>query len=160
MGIRAWLMMRVGRTAVVLSAVGMAGCGDGRLPVYPVSGTVTLDGKPLAKAEIWLVPKGETALKAEPVIRPYAVADSDGNFAPSTYLTSDGAPAGEYGVMVHWAGAPVSSDNQDEQPEHAANGKGERPLRFPRRYMNPTNSGLTVTIREEPNRLALDLKSK
>lgn len=35
----------------------LCGCSDDRpLPTRPVSGKVVLDGKPLAGAEIWLVP--------------------------------------------------------------------------------------------------------
>jgi hypothetical protein len=41
----------------------VAGCGgDGRLATAPVTGNITFDGKPLANAEIWLVPKSCTAL--------------------------------------------------------------------------------------------------
>jgi hypothetical protein len=140
-------------------AVIAAGCGgDGRLPTHPVRGTVTFDGKPLPRAEVWLVPKDEAALKAEIMIRPAGVTDADGAFTTTTYLTGDGAPAGEYAAIVHWTPARGATDNADEPADAPA--KGPRRPAFPSKYRSPTTSGLTATVAPGPNQIALDLKAK
>ncbi len=85
----------------LLASGSFIGCGDsGRVPVYPVRGKVTLDGKPAVGAYIkfiavnpnektkWMIPKG--------------IVDSAGNYRLDTYVTGDGAPEGEYGVTINW----------------------------------------------------------
>ncbi len=43
---------RIGSLVAVVAAVAFAGCGGGSVSTVPVSGTVTLDGKPLAGATV------------------------------------------------------------------------------------------------------------
>jgi hypothetical protein len=149
--------------AATLLALAAAGCGDGSpkpLPTHPVGGKVTLDGRPLAGAEIWLVPTSEGVRDAAITIRPYARSGPDGAFAVTSYLENDGAPAGEYAVMVVPAGRPARADDEDpEQPRPGGKG-GPRPPPFPAKYKSPKLSGLTATVRAGPNQIDLDLKSK
>ena len=153
-------MTRRPTPAVALALVVLAGCGgDGRLPTYPVRGTVTFDGKPLPRAEVWLVPKDEAALKAEIMVRPYGVTEADGSFVASTYLTGDGAPAGEYAAIVHWSPTRGATDNADDAAAEAGS-KGPRRPPFPAKYRTPATSGLTATVGPGPNQIALDLKAK
>jgi hypothetical protein len=87
------------RRVVLLAAVAVlvAGCGSGRVPVYPVTGRVTVEGKPAAG---WIV-----ALHLEPAPTgkyphplPRARVGEDGRFQFHTYESSDGAPAGIYKI--------------------------------------------------------------
>ncbi len=79
-------------TFVVL-ALAVGGCG-GEVAgpvIYPVSGKVYVDGKPAPKARISFHAVGRTGRSPEP----YAIANDDGTFRPTTLLPEDGAPAGD-----------------------------------------------------------------
>lgn len=84
--------------AVVLACVGCGPSDDRvKIPTVPVSGKLSVDGKPFGPAKILLTP-----VPAEG--RPMVSADvaEDGSYALSTYSRADedpdGAPPGEYTV--------------------------------------------------------------
>lgn len=84
----------VGLLALVLSAVG---CGDGGPPLAPVSGTATVNGKPLAVGSVSFRPdaaKGNTSPH-----HPTGSIRADGRFELFT-LGKPGAPPGHYKVLV------------------------------------------------------------
>ena len=157
-----------GGCVVLVSAVVLAaGCGrdDGRLPTQPVSGKVTLDGKALPGAEIWLVPADSNAQvkNAKMTVRPAAKSNADGTFAVTSYLAADGAPLGEYAVMVVLEGAQAATEEEGENDtpaEKRPKGKGRRASPLPPKYSNPATSGLSFTVKDGPNTLDLDLKSR
>ena len=61
------------------------GCsGTRRPPTYPVTGTVIMQGKPVAGAAITFVPTGEGEAAS-------AITDSAGKYALSTWAAGDGA---------------------------------------------------------------------
>ena len=156
--------VHLGGVAVLLGLCALPGCGEnGRLPTRPVKGKVTLDGKPLANAEIWLVPTTEEVKNARITIRPYAKSAPDGTFTVSSYLVDDGAPAGDYAVMVVAAGgqADTEEDRQTDTPSQkkTERGKNKRLSPFPGKYKSPATSGLSFTVQNGPNELNLDLKS-
>src|SRR3954452_23234255 len=71
------------------------GCSNSsRPPRYPVTGTVTYQGKPLAGAVITFVPTGADGEAAS------AFSDADGKYALTTWEAGDGARPGEYRVKV------------------------------------------------------------
>src|SRR5436305_15239140 len=74
--------------------------GGKTVPRVPVSGMVTLDGKPLSKAIVSFVPKGET-----PGDGGIATTDASGQFEVTSRDTkSRGCPVGTYTVMISkWA---------------------------------------------------------
>jgi hypothetical protein len=82
--------------------VGLAGCGSSqngdRLPVFPASGKLVYDGRPLDGAFVVLHPKGAANGRAAP--RPHAQASADGSFTLTSYESNDGAPAGDYTMTV------------------------------------------------------------
>ncbi len=147
-----------------VTTVALSGCHDDRtLPTCPVSGKVALDGKPLAGAEIWLVPTdaNETVKNAKMTIRPYAKSKADGTFTLTSYFVDDGAPVGEYAVMVVLEGAQANTEEERENDAPAEKGgRPRRGSRLPAKYTSPTTSGLTFTVKDGPNQLDLDLKSK
>ena len=74
--------------------LGVVGCGSGKLPTYPVTGTVTFaDGKPVAFGQIELY-NAEHDLTARGKIQP------DGTFELGTFADRDGAVAGQHQAIV------------------------------------------------------------
>jgi hypothetical protein len=77
-------------------AILAAGCSGSKLPpLVPVTGTVTVNGQPVAGAQVLLWPQWAGA----PPMQCYATTDSSGNFK---ILTDgrEGAPVGNYKVTV------------------------------------------------------------
>src|SRR5262245_25115697 len=97
-------------SALVTLTVFLSSCGrKDRLGVYPVKGKILVDGKPAEGACISLFPKnaperdefGKDASGNLPYF-PSGRADEKGEFALSTLVSGDGAPAGEYAVNITW----------------------------------------------------------
>jgi hypothetical protein len=79
-----------------------AGCGKPpadapSVPIHPVSGIVTLDGKPIEGARLALI-----SLQGQQPgdITPNGISDAEGKFQISTYSVADGAPDGAYAITV------------------------------------------------------------
>ena len=89
-------------------------------------------------------------------LRPAAETGLDGKFKLTTFETYDGAPAGQYNVMVRWGPRPQSAAGE-ARPE-----RGKRPPdRLRGRYMNPQTSGLTATVEEQATEVpAFELQSR
>jgi hypothetical protein len=124
--------------ALAIGAALLASCArNQRKPVFPVRGQVLIDGKPAAGATVFFYP-----VEADPeAVAPYGVVDAHGSFTLTTYLTFDGAPAGEYVVTVRCPGPPQRP--QDEQG----------PDRLKGRYQEPKTSTLRATVEKKPNDL-------
>jgi len=126
-------------TTLAALVVVLAGCGKkGWLETYPVKGTVLVGGKPAAGAEITLYPKEVTGDRP---YTPNGKTNDSGEFALSTFLEGDGAPAGEYDVTVVW---PVRHNPISTRWE------GDK---FGGRYADKAKSGLRVTIEKQPQQL-------
>jgi tetratricopeptide (TPR) repeat protein len=118
--------------------------------VYPATGSLMLEGKPLAKATLVLFPLNP---EAEDHPRPKAESGPDGTFKLETYEKGDGAPAGEYAVQVVQMAPPTAKEIKEERVVY-------RNL-LPARYANPQTSALRVRITSGENKLpALELKKK
>lgn len=144
-----WMPLVLGLMAVA----GIAGCGESpkdlpTVPIHPVKGTVTLDGKPIAGARVSL----QLLQGSKPGdINPNAVTDEAGGFQMSTYAPLDGAPEGAYAVMVSW---PVVINASGSDPEFGKE-------RLPARYQVPEKSGLVLTVSEDlQDAVMLELSSK
>jgi len=132
------------RAAILLTALALAGCGSG---LVPVEGTVLLDGQPLADAQVLFLPKSGG--------RPAAgKTDAQGKFKLMTDRPDDGAQPGEYevGVLALKISYVPSADGgqQAEQEQWLA----------PQRYSKPGESGLTARISTAERTPKLELKSK
>jgi hypothetical protein len=121
--------------AALVSAVGCSSTDDGRMEVYPVTGTVQVGGKPAEGAEV--VFYGATPeLQGPGTVAPRGVADANGVFHLQSYAPDDGAPAGKFNVTVVWP-EPVPPDaGEMYRPKDRLNGK----------YAKPEGSGLTVEV--------------
>lgn len=131
---------------VLAMAVFLTGCGDksDRLTVYAVKGTITYDKKSPEGAMIVFHPLNGDAAGSS--LRPSAVVQKDGSFAPTTYNHGDGLPAGEYALTVLWPRAPGKGEVEGE-----AGGGGEN--RLPAKYGKPETSGLKVVVDKQTNEL-------
>jgi len=102
--------------------------------LVPVSGTVTIDGKPLAVGQVMISPKGSRAS--------VGALDEQGRFQLTCYKEGDGIVAGTYSAAVT-----------------AVDQVGERELHWyaPKEYASELTSGLTVTIEGPTDDLEIEL---
>src|SRR5439155_239758 len=133
-------------TALLVLAALCASCeGNRRKPVFPARGQILFDGKPAAGATVFFQP-----VVTEPDgIAPYAVTDASGAFRLTTYLTYDGAPAGEYVVTVRYPGPPRRGSDEDQGPD-----------RLVGRYADVATSPLRATIEKKPNEFTFEVSGK
>lgn len=77
----------------------LIGCSHPPHDVAPVSGTVTVDGRPLTRGKIMFapLPSGDNQHPGKVAI---GVLQPDGSFTLSTYGSGDGAVVGEHSVTV------------------------------------------------------------
>ena len=119
---------------------GLVGCGGAERPpslsTYPVSGKVLLeDGKPLNGGQVVFMPKGTGGIGATGAIGP------DGGFTLGTYSEGDGAAEGDYLVRI------------EPDPSQVTTKGRKNVLPFPGRYADEDVSGLTASIKPQPNQL-------
>lgn len=120
------------RAVIVLLALLAAGCGGKK--AYPVTGTVVFeDDRPaveLAGGSVSLESVADNSNAAGEIQR-------DGTFHIQNPLGADGVPAGKYRVLVL------------SPPELRS-----RPV-IDRKYARYETSGLTITVKEEPNQVPI-----
>jgi len=141
--------------AVCLFPLSLVGC-SGNEPTAAVTGTVTVDGKPLAEGTIIFEATGS---------RPATGKIKDGEIVEVfTYETDDGAPVGSHKVAI--SARPPASDaatkgNPGEAKKMDANYMGGGKSLIPTRYGDPSSSGLTATVEKgKENRFEFKLDSK
>lgn len=116
--------------------LGGVSCGPAGPKLWPVIGSVKFDGTAPEGAMVVLQPAG-TSVEGHPT----GLVGKEGTFTLSTHPHGNGAPAGEYKVLVSWYPAEA------RQQEKARN-------RMPSRYEDPEKTPLPlVTIKEGTNRL-------
>jgi hypothetical protein len=132
----------LGLIGFAASVLGPAGCSRSDGPaIYPVEGTVRVNGQPAAAALVTFHPlRGEAG-----AARPTGRVGEDGRFVLTTRAGGDGAPAGEYRVTVVWTRAvaatkPVSDG--DEVPVRSL---------LPATYSNPESTPLRATVKPGAN---------
>jgi len=94
----------------LLGSILLAGCsGDDLEPVYPVTGTITMKGKPVEGAIVAFTPtEGGTAASG--------TTDAAGVYKLTTRSAGDGAVAGKYNISV----AKYDQRIEDKKPKAAA----------------------------------------
>jgi hypothetical protein len=115
-----------------------SGCKEGVGTLYPVSGQVSLDGKPLPDGQIAFVPDTEKGNKSK--FTPFGKIEG-GKFTLTTE-GSPGAPAGWYKIMIQSQYPGASSKNEP----------------VPKRYTDPGKSGLSAEVVAGPKADAYDFK--
>ncbi len=128
-------------TVVVLAALACVGCGGPTL--QPISGTVTLDGTPLAGARV------AAQVKNSPETRPYTGdTDAQGHFAlGSLEKPGGGAEVGDYTLTITTNFSPSNADEFTPSPTE--------------RVPAPYPAGVDFTVPEGGNTAAnFELESK
>jgi hypothetical protein len=142
------------------------GCSSGpkRPPTYPVTGTVTYQGKALEGAMVTFVPADGVKLEAAT-----GITDAEGKFKLTTYSADDGANAGDY--MVKVAKYDGKKPTKEEQEAYIISYEEEQKLQFgdekptppaknllPPKYGYEGTSGITFTVSKSgPNNLDIKL---
>ncbi|QDV27763.1 carboxypeptidase-like regulatory domain-containing protein [Aureliella helgolandensis] len=151
--------MRTAFVAASLLAL-FTGCGDG-LGVSPVTGTISLDGKPIAGATITFQPiEGGTGMPA------VGRSDDSGTYTVTDMRAEEigsGAAAGEYKVGVMWyepgSTDTIAAEGSSDSTADARKAVGDKSL-LPMAYQNANTSGLTASVKAgDPNIFDFDLKS-
>jgi hypothetical protein len=125
----------------LLPLVALTGCSGGRLKTYPVTGQILYNGQPLKGVDVALHPVDP---KNDAGYPPHATTDADGKFTLTTFLKNDGAPAGEFRLAVAFAVEAVE-EGSDQSKKLTA--------QVPVKYHKAETSGLTATVKPEPNAL-------
>jgi hypothetical protein len=144
---------------VLFAAVTLSGCGasSGGPGLVPVEGTVLLDDKPLANANVMLVPKGETRGDRAS----FGKTDAAGKFVVgSADGKKKGAAVGSYGVVINKLVKPDGSDFVPDPNAGLEDSGGWKEL-LPVSYSDPAQSTLTAEVPAEGTKgLEFKLKGK
>lgn len=93
--------------AVVALLLTLPACGRSRPSVAPVSGRITLDGKPVTTGVVFFYP--ETGRPATGPI------DTDGRYRLSTFTPTDGALPGSHRVVIESRAVPTAPPRTTRQ---------------------------------------------
>jgi hypothetical protein len=127
-----------------------AGCGGSPEKVYPVQGTVNLDGTPMIAGTVLFEPfePGESGLRHAG----RSTIDSEGHYSLTTFEKGDGAMVGRHHVMVipmrEWMGA--------DRPSYVK----EIPRDVPDKYTSPETTPLEFEVKPGENRYDIELSTK
>jgi len=128
---------------ILLSCLTVAGCSGGAPPTHKVTGTISMNGQPVADAEVGFIPAAEAG-ELKPA---RGRTDSDGRYTLTTYLTPtqqvNGAMAGPYQVTVTKGIAEKRIVEYDDlEPQRT-------PL--PPKYADATTTPLTAEVTADGN---------
>jgi hypothetical protein len=146
------------RAVFVLSLVvlGLGGCSD-RVATYPVSGTIRFDDNEPVRFGVVEFRNQKSRLCARGKL------DDTGSFKLETFAKADGAPAGDYRVViVQYFNAPPArhkhkagdgDDRDDHEATRTAGGRhprGKEPdARVDVKFSDYAKSGLQATVRSD-----------
>ncbi len=137
---------------IAIAASVLVGCGPDRPETMPVTGTVTLDGKPVAGAAVMLMPEaGGRPATAE--------TDESGAFSVMTFEPGDGALLGKHAVTVTKKKVTGMLTDKDGLSGGVAPGGIQVEWLVPQKYSVPKTSGLTVEVKDGMPPLVLELKT-
>jgi hypothetical protein len=146
------------------------GCtGSESVSTVPAGGTVTLDGQPLADADVTFHPVGE----GEGRRSASGKTDAQGKFKVGTYVDAgklqDGAVPGEYAVTVNKVAGSTASmgpeammkamSNKTGAPKKSEDSELTPDSAIPEKYTSPKSSGLKAVVKEgDANDFPLEVK--
>ena len=146
----------------IVALASALGCGGAKVKTEMVTGKVTLDGQPVAKATVTFAPAsgGSGA---------YGTTDDNGVYTLTTQggAAGKGALPGEYQVAVIKEENVAPQPTPEERQKASAEGRDiskDYPAEFksivPKKYNAPQASGLTATVVKGKNTIDFDLKSE
>lgn len=118
-------MMLLNRSVIILFFVFLlVGCGSQkRVPTFPVSGKVLVNGKPAVDLFVTFHP---TPKKDGQSFLPFGKTDENGDFKLSTFRNGDGVPSGDFLVVFEWREKSGTFKSQFEGPDRLK-GKFSKP---------------------------------
>ena len=128
----------LGGVALALLQAGCSG-DDGRVPVFPVTGKVSVKGEVPEGALIVFYPAQSGG---ESELRPSAKVKSDGTFSLTTYDANDGAPSGDYTATIQWNKIIKKGNDYKAGPDL-----------IPKSYASRESTLWKVKVAEAPNEL-------
>lgn len=140
---RSFRSLTIVATALLVITVG---CSKTPEKLFPVVGTVTVNGEPLngGSVQFEMLEEGQASGK---VYTSSGEIDENGRYALSTFGEA-GAPAGEHRVWV--------SPNFARMPDKLGVGV-QRMSPVPKKYMLPTTTTLTYSVSEAENVIDVDV---
>lgn len=142
--------------ATAASLLGASGCGGPKRPkIYPTTGTVTLDGKPLADATVSFVPTSGPPSDGR--------TDASGKYVIMT-AGEPGAPFGACKVTVSKHTSPGSMPTMAPSPDdmkkmYEAKKKGEKNKEeVPAKYGRTDTSGFKADVTSDPAKNVFDFE--
>lgn len=137
--------------AAALLTLTLMGCGGNDAhPHVPVSGTVTLNGEPLADAQVSFQPTGAT-----PGIGAEARTGPDGRYKLTDRRGKPGTEAGAYNVTVSKRVMPDGSPMPAEDKTQPIRSSARESL--PPHYSDPARTRLQVVVPEHSGTIDLPL---
>jgi hypothetical protein len=136
-----------------LALLCVSGCGDttGIGRIYPVSGTITINGQPLIAQTTMILFKPDTSRGNLSRFDPAGTADGDGHYTLST-AGKAGAPAGWYKVVV------TATTTEVNLPPGRRRDHPRPKSLVAAKYGQATTTALAVEVVESPGPGAYDLK--
>jgi hypothetical protein len=135
---------------VMILAVGIVGCGTEQksaVPLFPVQGTVTVDGKPLAGGTVEFIPAGDTRGQGGT-----GQTKPDGTYHLATPFGESGIAAGEYQVVIQTAEVPEGFGTEDPaSPTSPTGGSASKAPPLPPIYSDRARTTLTATVTPDGN---------
>lgn len=125
------------------------GCGPPTLKLVPVSGVVTLNGKPVEGAAVMFSPQAG----GRPAI---GLTDAAGRFQLTTVKTNDGALEGTHVIAVtklETTGVEADADGLSTP----LTSEVRQVWHVPKKYSAPATSGLTAEVKSEMPEVELKL---
>lgn len=153
-----------GLAVAMLSALFFVGCpaGSSNPKTYPVVGSVTKGGKPVAGAQIVFVSVEQGGQSA------FATTDAEGKYQLMTFEPNDGALPGTYVVKIskyEGGGAPAGTEVRNLTPEEESklynpDEKAPPPPKneLPPKYASEVTSGLKHTVSTSPTTFDIEIK--
>jgi hypothetical protein len=125
----------------------MCGCHKGGPELAKVSGTVSLNGKPLTGGQITFFPaQGPSA---------FATIESDGTFVLSTKQPADGALIGTHKVAIL---PPTVGRTLESMTAAKAGRPSPSQITVPQYAQSPETSGITRDVARGENKFSIDLQ--
>jgi hypothetical protein len=148
--------MRIPLWLTTTLLIAAAGCGQGgntlTIPeLVPISGKVLLDGKPLAAAQVFFLPKGTTGGQMC-----YASTGDDGSFALKYVNGAEGCPKGEFVMQI----SKLLTPDGKPIPEGQTAADVAAVDIIPRRYKDPESPMNSVMVSGPKTDFNIELKSR
>jgi hypothetical protein len=140
---------------IVSIAIAIVGCSDrpaNRPATYPVSGIVQFSGSPVAGATVGFQSKQPQGRSAS------AITDAQGRYKLTTFSVGDGAPPGNYGVIVLKYKETASASGGEYRPVQGPEPPPQHEL--PPKYAAAATSGLEATVGVTALEFNIDLSGK